>query len=126
MNRFIIFILAALMGMSVAFGQTTIKGKVFSKTDGKAIAGATVIAKDSPDILTLSDAEGNFKIKVPHGTEALEVTAAGYTAKTRGIAGKKSVNFELTPASTDNRINMIKSHPIKISQPATMDEKIKK
>ena len=30
--------------MPVVFGQTTIKGKVFSKTDG-GIAGATVIAR---------------------------------------------------------------------------------
>jgi len=126
MNRFIIFIFVALFGMPVAFGQTTIKGKITSKNDGKAIAGATIIAKDSPNILVLSDKEGNYKIKVPHGTAALEINAAGYTTKTRGIAGKKSVNFELTPASTDQRINMIKSHHIKISQPATIDEKIKK
>lgn len=126
MNRFITFVLAAFIGMPVVFGQTTIKGKVFSKTDGKAIAGATVIAKDSPDILTLSDSEGNFKIKVPHGTEALEVNAAGYTSKTRGIEGKKNVNFELAPASTDPRVNMMKSHHIKVSQPATIDEKLTK
>ena len=54
------FALVFFIGLSaIAQGQVTVSGKITDKQDNKPLAGATVQVKNSPNVATTTDENGN-------------------------------------------------------------------
>jgi TonB-linked SusC/RagA family outer membrane protein len=62
-----------------------ITGNISSAGDGTAVVGATVYVKSNPNIATMTDIEGNFKLVLPDElkgkTITLVITSVGYAKK---------------------------------------------
>lgn len=64
----------------------TVAGKVTDAKDGKAMQGATVKAK-GVNIITQTDTEGNYSLKVPSSVTALVISFTGYADTEVSITG---------------------------------------
>lgn len=95
--------LVALMVIMVAFcipataQDKVVTGKVTDAKDGSALPGATVKAKGT-NIITQTDNDGVFKIKVPATATTLVVSYSGFTEREIAISGDV-VNVKLEAAS---------------------------
>ena len=72
-----------------------ITGKVISSKDGKPLAGVTVEDSKNPKIGVLTDANGDYQIKLSNETQALRFSYSGFTSKVVIIARKKVINVSL-------------------------------
>lgn len=80
----------------VALAQSTIKGKVTDVSDGLAVAGVAVYI--TPGAGTVSDAEGNFELKVASLPANLNLSLLAYESLTVNVAtSNDNVNVALTP-----------------------------
>lgn len=97
--------LVALMVLMVAFcipataQDKVVTGKVTDAKDGSALPGATVKAKGT-NIITQTDNDGVFKIKVPSTTTTLVVSYSGFTEREIAISGDV-VNVTLQAANSN-------------------------
>lgn len=123
MKRLLIFCMMAFIGLQVSVAQTTITGNVSSKKDGKPIQGAVIKVKDAANTSVTTDIKGNYSIKVPAGITSIEVSAAGYNNATEVIAGKKAINFVMTPVLPKKSKNLVKAKAVKSNAPVLKDVK---
>ena len=82
----------------VAYSQHTITGVVTSSEDGMPVIGASVVAKGSANLGTITDIDGRYSIKVPDNSTLVfsYVGMEVYEAK----VGKQSViNVVMKPSS---------------------------
>ncbi|MDE3234406.1 MAG: TonB-dependent receptor [Bacteroidota bacterium] len=75
-----------------------VTGKVTDSKDGSPLAGATITAKGTT-VITQTDANGVFKIKVPASVTTLVVTNIGYANQDVPIAAELSIKLIATSAS---------------------------
>jgi hypothetical protein len=88
-----------------------LSGKIYSKADGKTIADATVVAKQSGQTKgsILSKVDGSYSLSLPAGSYTIEVSATGYASTstvvniTSGQTTYKSFYLDL-PTTTDGVI----------------------
>ncbi|MFL5739413.1 MAG: SusC/RagA family TonB-linked outer membrane protein [Flavisolibacter sp.] len=74
--------------------EITATGKVTDKETGKPVEGVTVKVKNN-NASTVTDAEGNFAIKVPSTESVLTITSVGYMLY-EVKAGTEPINISLT------------------------------
>ena len=86
MNK-ILTIITLLMLTLTTYAQREIKGTVVDD-NGETLIGATVKASDSNG--TVTDLDGNFKIKVSEKDKTLKVSYVGYKPRTIELAAGKS------------------------------------
>lgn len=72
-----------------------ITGKVTDE-HGEPVIGASVVVEGTNQG-TVSDMEGNFKIELPKGKEALTISYTGYDAKEVRLGASDTVNLQLQP-----------------------------
>ncbi len=96
MNKAIITLLFALMGLGAWAQSLTIKGTVTSADDGEPLAGATVKVKGKA-IMTAADIDGRYTITVSAKEAVLEFSYVGYTAAERKVSSSGVVNVAMTP-----------------------------
>ncbi|NQU88464.1 MAG: SusC/RagA family TonB-linked outer membrane protein, partial [Mariniphaga sp.] len=90
---FILFML--FLGIVSASAQTrSITGNVTSADDGSPLPGVTVMVEGTT-VGTVTDAEGNFQLNVPEGSESLTFSFIGMETKEVPIVGNV-VNTSLT------------------------------
>ncbi|MBK7884515.1 MAG: TonB-dependent receptor plug domain-containing protein [Chitinophagaceae bacterium] len=77
-----------------AFSQTQIQGKVLDAVKNTALEGATVIEKKSKTTV-VSNAAGEFSIKIPGGATSITVSYVGYVNKTVSISGENPITIYL-------------------------------
>lgn len=123
MKRLLIFCMMAFIGLQLSVAQTTITGNVSSKKDGKPIQGAVIKVKDAANTSVTTDIQGNYSIKVPAGITSIEVNAAGYNNATEVIAGKKAINFVMTPVLPKKSKNLVKAKGVKSTAPVLKEVK---
>ncbi|HNW71112.1 MAG TPA: carboxypeptidase-like regulatory domain-containing protein [Bacteroidales bacterium] len=123
MKRLLIFCIAAFAGLQISFAQATITGNVSSKKDGKPISGAVIKVKDAANTSVKTDIKGNYSIKVSSDVTSIEVSAAGYSNATEVIAGKKTINFVMTPLLPKNSKKLVKAKGVKSNAPVMKDVK---
>lgn len=70
-------LIALVFGIFAFTTQRTIKGKVLSASDGSALPGVMVAVKGT-SIGTQTDANGEFQLTLPTGSEKLVFTCIGY------------------------------------------------
>lgn len=74
-----------------AIAQTTVKGNVIAEDDGLPVIGASVFAKGSSTIGTVTDLDGNFTLEVPASVKSLVVSFMGYTDAEVAVAREVKV-----------------------------------
>lgn len=88
-----------------SFAQTkVITGKVTDSKDGSPVVGATVAAKGS-NRGTTTGTDGGFSISVPESVRTLTISYVGYGSEDVSIAGKTSVDVQLT--ASNNNLNEV-------------------
>jgi TonB-linked SusC/RagA family outer membrane protein len=80
---------------SVANAQVSVTGKITDKKDSKPVVGATVQLKNSPDVATVTDANGNFTLRVPSLNATLEVSFVGYATQEIRLNNRSNVSVSL-------------------------------
>jgi len=85
--RKVLFLLVVLFAMSFSLKAQTIIGVVQDASNGQTLPGATIYLKGT-NIGTISDINGNFKLKAKAGLYKLIVSSVGYKTL------EKDVNFE--------------------------------
>jgi hypothetical protein len=100
---FLIFTVCLYFFNSPVFSQAAyyiVSGKVIDKTTKGPLSGASVFAQNTT-FGEASDAQGNFRIKLPNGGYSLVVSFTGYETENIRISntslGNDSVVFELSP-----------------------------
>src|SRR5690606_26921439 len=98
----IIFMCCALLCFGfAAMAQTkTITGKVTNLLTGEAMQGVNILAdKQKGGVVT--DAEGNYSIKVTGKSSTLVFSYVGFSTQTVIIGDKTSIDVKLAPAPED-------------------------
>lgn len=97
MKKVLFFAFAFVISTSIAFAQTTIKGKVFDKKTNKALAGATVSVENQPSASVTTDQHGKYSITVDATAKILVASFEGYKTQKIGIGQKKVIDIGLMP-----------------------------
>lgn len=84
----------ALAGSAFA-QQRTVTGTVTAETDGMALPGVTVVVDGSPGTGTVTNADGEYSLRVPEGTEALVFSFVGMETQTVDIGTSDVVDVVL-------------------------------
>ncbi|MDR0683080.1 MAG: TonB-dependent receptor [Dysgonamonadaceae bacterium] len=71
-----------------------VSGTITDNQDGLPLPGVNIIVKDSPNIGTISDIDGNYSIKVPRG-KSVTFTFMGYATQEKAISGNSILNIVL-------------------------------
>ncbi|PRZ28245.1 SusC/RagA family TonB-linked outer membrane protein [Flavobacterium granuli] len=79
----------------MSFAQTTIKGKVTSKTDGSPIPGVTVTVNEQKQNAISTDFDGNYAITVKEKQGKLVFTSIGYKKLEIPFGGNQTINISL-------------------------------
>lgn len=95
-NRLLTILAFLLIGISLAFAQTTkVTGTVTSAEDGSPIIGASIKVQ-STNLGTITDANGKFTLnKLPSNAKKLEISYIGYKSLVLDI--KPEMNITLSP-----------------------------
>jgi len=108
MKKLVCFLAIVMISASASLAQTTIKGKVTSKKDGKPIEGAVIKAKEKTNLTATSDEQGNYTIVVPSEVKNLYVSSKGMKSQTVGIDGRTTINVSMYVPKTSVK-NITKS-----------------
>ncbi len=88
--------IAFFIGLSaIAHAQVTVIGKVLDKKDNTPVVGATVQVKNSPNIATITDENGNFSLKVASLNVTLEISFVGFVKQEVKLNNRSSVDVIL-------------------------------
>jgi hypothetical protein len=98
MKTLISLFLITLTSLTVTAQERMLTGKV-RQMGGDEIPGAKITAYEAPSISTLTDAKGEYRIKVPPEVENLEVSYSGMETKIVKIGTFDIVNIMLIPAN---------------------------
>src|ERR1043165_6763657 len=80
MKRILFTLLMLLtLGLNAAWAQTVIAGRVVDEK-GQGMLGATISVKGSPNIGTVTDIDGNFRLSAPAGA-TLVIQSIGYASQ---------------------------------------------
>ena len=94
----IAFLLFFFVSISAIAQEIVIKGKVI-ETNGNPIIGASVVIKGTTTAV-LSDANGNYSIKVPDANAVLVVNYVGYTSQEIPVGSQTTIDFKLSEEVT--------------------------
>jgi TonB-dependent starch-binding outer membrane protein SusC len=84
---------ALVLGVSVAFAQQTVKGKVTSADDGSGIPGVNILEKGTTNG-TVTDADGNYTISVA-ANSTLVFSFVGYTTQEASVGTQTTVDVKM-------------------------------
>jgi TonB-linked SusC/RagA family outer membrane protein len=94
LNVVLVLVLLLVAGIPAAFAQNrTVSGKI-TDPSGEPIQGANVLVKGT-NIGTTTNADGDYTISVPSGSNVLVVSYVGHTSQELNISGRNSINVQL-------------------------------
>src|SRR5690625_6448833 len=76
--------------------QQTFQGTVWDADTGEALPGVNIILKDSPSTGTVTDATGNFSLRVPSLNETLVFSYVGYLSQEVSLDGNDEIDRKST------------------------------
>ncbi|HLR90488.1 MAG TPA: SusC/RagA family TonB-linked outer membrane protein [Balneolaceae bacterium] len=76
--------------------QQTVQGTVRDADTGEALPGVNIILKDSPSTGTVTDATGNFSLRVPSLNETLVFSYVGYLSQEVSLDGNDEIQVEMS------------------------------
>jgi iron complex outermembrane receptor protein len=86
--------------ISFKISDKGISGKVTDETTGGGLSGASITVKGA-GTSTISDAQGNYSIKVSDENAVLVFTFVGYASQEIAVKGKTTINVALKSATAD-------------------------
>lgn len=95
MKKLMSMLVFLFIGVQV-FAQTTISGNV-TDGDGLPVPGANIWVEGNSSVGTIADADGNYSIDVPEGSEVLGFSFMGMETKKIAINGQTVINVVLQP-----------------------------
>lgn len=98
----LVLLLGAFAQLSMA-QSLTVSGRLSNKTNGEALAGATVVVESSKTS-AISDGNGAFTISAPKGA-VLVITYAGFQTLRYTVTGSGNVDLQMEPAA--NNLNEV-------------------
>ncbi len=118
--KFTVFLLAVIFLTSDVFAQTasySIEGKVVDKNSRLPLPGASVFAQNTT-FGVATDADGNFRLKLPGGGYELVVTFTGYETEsmriTTGSGDNKNIVIEVKPKERAmEEVSVVASNEVK-------------
>ncbi len=96
--RFIALLICSFSMLAAQAQTFDVKGTVYDEND-EPLTGATVGVKGSPTIVTATDLDGNFALKVPGANSVLTVSFIGYKAMEVPVNGKNNLTIKMTADS---------------------------
>ena len=90
-----IILLMAFCTSLQAQNGITVKG-VVSDATGEPLIGATVAVKGNSSLVTVTDLDGNFTLKVPSESSTLVFTYVGMSPKEVRVGKQRNINVELS------------------------------
>lgn len=102
MKKCLFTVFTLLLVVVTSYAQRNITGKV-TGTDGEPLAGVTVMAKGT-STGTASDADGNYMLKVPAGSEVLVFSYVGYNSQEITLGASNQVNVSLSEGEVLNEL----------------------
>ena len=95
LNVVLVLVLLLVAGIPAAFAQSrTVSGKI-TDPSGAPVQGANIIVKGT-NVGATTNADGNYTINVPSGSNTLVVSYVGHTSQELNIAGRTTVNVSLS------------------------------
>ena len=92
---------ALIILSGLAFSQGfTLKGKISDAQTKEPIPGATVVIKGTT-VGTITIADGSYQLNVPSSSAVIAVSFVGYTTQEIPVNGKREINVELAPSTTE-------------------------
>jgi TonB-linked SusC/RagA family outer membrane protein len=98
-GKILLGMLLLFTGLLAKAQSVTINGTVKSAGDGQVVANASVQVKGTKTIIATNE-KGAFTITANVG-QTLVVTAVGYKPLEKTVGPQRSINFDLTPSSTE-------------------------
>src|SRR5690606_5240247 len=92
-KRLLGFMLAFLVGSTVAYAQQAVSGRVTS--GGFPLPGVSILVKGTTTG-TSTDADGRFTIRVPDNSSVLVVSFIGYTTQEIEVGSQTNLSIEMT------------------------------
>src|SRR6476659_1317819 len=77
------------------FQQTTVTGKVISAGDGLSLPGVSVTDSENPANGVVTDANGNYQIKLSSAKSGLNISYLGFKTQQIAVNGKSVINISL-------------------------------
>lgn len=90
--------------MSTAGTPSRLKGKVLA-TDDEPLPGVTVMVKDSPQLITQTNINGEYSLTVPDGDHVVVFRYVGF--KTREVKISKAQDLNVTLEVEDNNLESV-------------------
>ncbi|MCB0856157.1 MAG: TonB-dependent receptor plug domain-containing protein, partial [Bacteroidetes bacterium] len=100
MKKVLLFLAVAFVSFNVMVAQTEVSGKVTNSATGEGIEGATVIV-DGSTTGVLTDANGQYELTVPAGSNTLVFSFVGMARQKVNIAGRTTINIALVEQITE-------------------------
>jgi len=100
MKNYLLFFIAALLSVSVAFAQSTVTGTVTEADTGDPIVGAAVLIKGTT-IGAYTDEEGQYRISLPDQANTLVFTYVGRSTLEEQINGRSVINVAMEVDALD-------------------------
>lgn len=98
MRTALLFLLVAMISLSVSAQNVTVKGTVKDKT-GETVIGASVVQKGNTGNGTITDIDGNYTLTLNDLKKAvLQFSFIGYNTLEEGVKGRNKVDVKLAPS----------------------------
>ncbi len=94
-KKILLFSLLLCLGTLLKAQERTVTGTITSESDGKALAGVSVLIKGTSTGAT-TNADGTYSIKVPGANVALVFSSVGYTSQEITLKKQASLNVVLS------------------------------
>jgi TonB-dependent SusC/RagA subfamily outer membrane receptor len=93
------FTIFLFMCVTAIAQERTISGRITSADDGSPLPGVNVRVQGTTNIGTISDAQGQYTIRVPSGYNSLEFSFVGMKPQTAAIGASNIINVALEVSS---------------------------
>ncbi len=100
MLKFIILFFSIHFISIACFAQKTVTGKITDQKTNEPVEAA-VVSTGKNGRVALTDAPGNFEIKLPAGNNVLHISHIGYQSKAVDISNESSLVISLEPGPVD-------------------------
>lgn len=117
LNVLLVLVLLLVAGIPAAFAQgRTVTGKI-TDPSGAPIQGANVLVKGT-NIGATTNADGDYSISVPSGSNTLVVSYVGHTTQELNLSGRTAINVQLAEDSGELERVVVTALGIQKSQKA--------
>jgi TonB-linked SusC/RagA family outer membrane protein len=100
MKRILTFILFIIITGHLMAQEIAVSGRILSGEDNTGLPGVTVVVKGTT-LGTITDVDGNYKIKVPSKSAVLKFSSIGFVTQEMTAGNRTKLNLTLKPNITE-------------------------